>query len=303
MPAVPMPESGRAEPEAMITSATTLVRSADAIVSPAGDPMASAKRSLRFYPGRWALGSALALLLAVVPAAPRAEDAPKKVGTERILVEPKPASDSAGTPRATVTNDGTGVRITVTPTVPVPVPAAPVPQTPLPQTPIPAAPAAPTDPAKPLPEVHKGDQDLPAPVARMRQRLLAAAYSGDLMRLRAVMQSNEMPPVLSVNEVADPIEYLKAQSGDGQGLELLAILTDVLESSWVRLAPGTPQEMYVWPAYAALPLDKLEPAQLVELYKIVTSSDLEEMKGVGRYTFYNVGIGPDGTWHWFKLAD
>ena len=77
----------------------------------------------------------------------------------------------------------------------------------------------------------------------------------------------------------------------------------MLEAGWARINPGTPQEMFVWPAYAAMPLDHLEPGQVVELYKIVTSSDLEEMKSVGRYTFYTVGIGPDGTWHWFKLAD
>ena len=118
-----------------------------------------------------------------------------------------------------------------------------------------------------------------------------------------LFRSNETPPIFSVNEIGDVVAYLKAQSGDGQGLELLAILTDVLEASWVRLNPGTPQEIYVWPAFAALPLDRLEPGQLVELMKIVTSSDLEEMKGSGHYTFYTVGIGPDGTWHWFKLAD
>lgn len=207
----------------------------------------------------------VALMLAIgwagtASAAP--SDPPKKVGTERILIDPKPVE-------------------------------AP---------PAPAAPAAAPDGGAAT-EIHKGEEGLPPAVAKMRRRLLDAAYSGDLQRLKVVMQSNEMPPVFSINEIGDPIEYLKTQSGDGQGLELLAILTDVLEAGWTRTKPGTPQEMYVWPAYAVMALDKLEPGQLVELYKIVTSSDLEEMKGAGRYTFYTVGIGPDGTWHWFKLAD
>lgn len=211
--------------------------------------------------GARALASAavVALTLAfVAPATAAPSDPPKKVGTERIVVDPKP----------------------VAPVVP---PAA-------------AATAG-------GPEIHAGDEGLPPPVARMRRRLLDAAYSGDLQRLKMVMQSNEMPPVFSINEIGDPIEYLKTQSGDGQGLELLAILTDVLEAPYARIKSGTPQETYLWPAHAALPLDKLEPAQLVEIYKIVTSSDFEEMKGAGKYTFYTVGIGPDGTWHWFKLAD
>lgn len=215
--------------------------------------------------------SVLALGLIVATAGPSGaavSEPPKKVGTERIVVDPRPA-DAAPLPHATA--------------------------------PAPADPGA--APAGPPVEVHKGVEGLPPGVAKMRQRLLDAAYSGDLQRLKMAIQSNETPPIFSINEIGDPIDYLKSQSGDGQGLELLAILTDVLEAGWVRSKPGTPQEMYIWPAFAAMPIDKLEPNQLVELYKIVTSSDLEEMKNNGRYTFYTVGIGPDGTWHWFKLAD
>ncbi len=205
---------------------------------------------------------AFALTLSPVGAAP--SDPPKKVGTERIVVDPKPTGG----------------------------PAAPTQ----------AAPATPVAEGATV-EIHKGEEGLPPAVAKMRRRLLDAAYSGDLQKIKMVMQSNEMPPVLSIHEIGDPVEFLKSQSGDGQGFELLAILTDVLESGWTRIKPGTPQEMYVWPAFVAVPPDKLTPDQLVEVYKIVTSSDFEEMKVVGKYTFYTVGIGPDGTWHWFKLAD
>ncbi|TBW34422.1 hypothetical protein EYW49_18460 [Siculibacillus lacustris] len=223
--------------------------------------------------GRLARASAYAAaVMLVVSGATGADDPPasKKVGTERIVVDPKAP----------------------TPAVEIPHGTAPAP-----------APSAPAAPAGPRPEVQTGTEALPPPVAAMRKRLLETAYSGDLERLRKVIQSNEMPPIFSINEIGDPIDYIKSQSGDGKGLELLAILTDVLEASWVRLNPGTPQEMYVWPSFAALPLDDLPPGRVVELYKIVTSSDLEEMRSVGRYTFYTVGIGPDGTWHWFKLAD
>ncbi len=208
---------------------------------------------------------AFALVVAAGPLGAAPSDPPKKVGTERIVVDPKPSTPAVAPPAA---------------------------------TPSPGQPASGA-----AAEIHKGDDGLPPAVAKMRKRLLDAAYSGDLQRLKVVMQSNEMPPVFSINEIGDPIEYLKAQSGDGAGLELLAILTDVLEGSWTRIKPGTPQEMYVWPAFVAVPPDSLTPDQLVEIYKIVTSSDFEEMKVVGKYTFYTVGIGPDGTWHWFKLAD
>ncbi len=151
------------------------------------------------------------------------------------------------------------------------------------------------------PELHKAGDELPAPVAAMRKKLLDAAYSGDMERMRAVIKETQPTPAFSVNEIADPIEYLKTQSGDGNGLELLAIMTDVLECGWAKVDAGTPQELYIWPYYAVLPMNKLTPPQLVEVYKLVTSSDFEEMKSTGIYSFYTVGIDKDGTWKYFKL--
>lgn len=168
------------------------------------------------------------------------------------------------------------------------------------------------DPPKPIegqapainpagPELHKVGDELPAPVAAMRKKLLDAAYSADLEQLRALIKANPVQPAFSVNEIPDPIEYLKSQSGDGQGLEVLAIMTDVLESGFAHVNIGTPQEMYVWPYFAELPMNKLSKPQLVDVYKIVTSSDFEEMKSSGIYSFYALGISKDGVWQYFKL--
>jgi hypothetical protein len=153
----------------------------------------------------------------------------------------------------------------------------------------------------PTPELHKAGDELPAPVAAMRKKLLDAAYTGDMESLRAVIQQTQPAPAFSVNEIADPVQYLKSQSGDGNGLELLAIMTDLLESGWAHIDVGTPQEMYVWPYFAVLPMNKLTPPQLVDVYKIVTSSDFEEMRSTGIYSFYAIGIGKDGVWKYFKL--
>jgi hypothetical protein len=157
--------------------------------------------------------------------------------------------------------------------------------------------------AKPAPEVNHGTEALPPKVAATRKQILDAAYSGDMTQLKKVMQHNEVLPAVSVNDVGDPIDYLKSQSGDGEGLEILAILTDVLESGWARVDAGKPTEMFVWPYFAELPLDKLTPEQKVEAFKILTSADYDEMKTDGKYRFYTVGIGPDGTWHYFKIAE
>ncbi len=218
------------------------------------------------------LGAALTLSIASVGSAVAQEtDGAKKVGTERIVVTP---------PKS-------------------PVPGGPEPEQ-LEDRKIQPPPAPASDPKAPLPEVHGGEEGLPPPVAKARRRILDAAYSGEMQKLKVVMQQNEMPPALSVNEIGDPIEFLEHQSGDGKGMEILAILSTILESDWVHLDVGKPQEMYVWPAWSAIPPDRLTPPQMVRLFKILTSSDFEEMKGVNRYTFYSVGIGPDGTWHWFK---
>jgi hypothetical protein len=166
-----------------------------------------------------------------------------------------------------------------------------------PQKPIEGTPPSVTPKA---PDLHRQNDELPVPVATMRKRILDAAYSGDMDQLKTIIQASPSPPSFSINEITDPIEYLKTQSGDGAGLEILAIMTDVLEEGWAHVDVGTPQEMYVWPYFAVLPMDKLTPQQLVDVYKIVTSGDFEEMKNSGTYSFYALGIGPDGTWHYFK---
>lgn len=154
-----------------------------------------------------------------------------------------------------------------------------------------------------LPEIHYDEEGLPEPVRRMRQAILDAARSGDPEALRPVLESNEVMPTLSFGDFDDPIAYLKQTSGDDAGQEILAILTEVMEAGWVHVDVGTPQEKYIWPYFASYPLDKLTAPQMVELYRIVTAADVQEMRTYGAYIFYRVGIGPDGTWHFFVAGD
>ena len=65
----------------------------------------------------------------------------------------------------------------------------------------------------------------------------------------------------------------------------------------------TDQEMFVWPYFFAQPLDKLTPAQRVELFSVVTYGDYEDMKAFGAYIFYRVGITPEGRWRFFVAGD
>ncbi|MBD8877913.1 hypothetical protein [Roseibium polysiphoniae] len=155
----------------------------------------------------------------------------------------------------------------------------------------------------PLPEVLYDPSLLPTPVARMRSQLLDAAISGDIERLRMVLESNEVPPTLSLIEIGDPIEFLKESSGDPDGLEILAILADTLDAGFLHADVGTAQEMYIWPYFARYPFHALTADQKVEMYRIVTAADFAEMEAFGVWLFYRVGIGKDGTLHYFVAGE
>jgi hypothetical protein len=144
---------------------------------------------------------------------------------------------------------------------------------------------------------------LPPPVARMRTRIIEAARTGDLDKVLTVMQSNETMPIFSFANEKDPLAYWRANYPDSGGLEVLAILSEILEMGFVHVDAGTPQDMYVWPYFAYVPLKQLNPEQKVELFRIVTGSDYRAMQEFGAYIFYRLGIGPDGTWHFFVSGD
>jgi len=171
-----------------------------------------------------------------------------------------------------------------------------------------AAPGAPqtptvaTEPSAPA-EIISDLSRLPVPVARMRERILEAARSGDLEKLLLVMQSNETLPVFSFGDEKDPVAFWKANFPDSDGIEILATLIQILETGFVHVARGTPQDMYVWPYFAQTPLKDLSREQKVELFRIVTGSDYKEMTAFGAYSFYRVGIAPDGVWHYFVAGE
>ena len=166
----------------------------------------------------------------------------------------------------------------------------------------PPSPAVATDPGVPA-EIITDLSRLPVPVARMRERILEAARSGDLEKLVLVMQSNETLPVFSFGSEKDPVAYWKANFPDSDGVEILATLIQILETGFVHVARGTPQDMYVWPYFAQTPLKDLSREQKVELFRIVTGSDYKQMIEFGAYSFYRVGIAPDGVWHYFVAGE
>ena len=163
-----------------------------------------------------------------------------------------------------------------------------------------AAPGA--NPGK-LPEVITSPARLPPAVARTRERILSAARSGELLKLFAVMKEAPTLPVFSFSEDTDPVTLWKANYPDSEGVEALSILINVLETAFVHVDVGTPQEIYLWPYFARIPLKSLTPQQRVELFRIVTGADYKDMVEFGVYSFYRIGIAPDGSWQFFVAGD
>jgi hypothetical protein len=163
--------------------------------------------------------------------------------------------------------------------------------------------AAPRAPAGKIPEVITDTARLPPAVARMRERILAAARTGDLHKVLAVMRAGATLPVFSFSEETDPVAFWKANYPDSEGVEALAILINVLEAGFVHVDVGTPQEIYLWPYFARLPLKSLTAEQRVELFRIITGADYRDMVEFGVYSFYRLGIAPDGSWQFFVSGD
>jgi hypothetical protein len=140
---------------------------------------------------------------------------------------------------------------------------------------------------------------LPPQVARMRGAILGAAATGEVENLRVPIEMNELPPMLANEKVKDPMAYWREISGDGEGREVMATFIQLFRAGFARKAGGTENEMYVWPYFAEMPLDKLTPAQEVELLTIVPPARMKEMRAKGKYDHFRIAIAKDGTWHSF----
>ena len=155
-----------------------------------------------------------------------------------------------------------------------------------------------------IPEVSYDLDALPFPTRRMHELILEATKSGDIEKLRAYIGTGETMTMLSLGGFdGDPIEFLKQESGDEDGHEILAILEEILEAGYVHLDKGTDRELYVWPYFFAYPIDKLNDSQKVELFRIITFGDFEDMRDFGGYIFYRAGITATGRWQFFVAGD
>ncbi|SCX29902.1 hypothetical protein DSM25558_4818 [Agrobacterium sp. DSM 25558] len=143
----------------------------------------------------------------------------------------------------------------------------------------------------------------PEPVRRLRQLIIDAASTGDIEKLRPLVNTGPNQARVDGDNGNDPIAALKSFSGDPDGLEVLAIIIDLLSTGYARVDAGTPDEMYVFPYFAGKSLTTLTPPEKVELLRIITAGDLADMQEYGNYSFYRIGISPDGQWKFFSAGD
>lgn len=162
---------------------------------------------------------------------------------------------------------------------------------------------SPADAEPPL-RVRYDEAGLPQPVRDLRRRLIEIARAGDVEALRPYLQTGEEGTALSVFPLeGDPIEFIRNSSGDGDGVEMMAILLEVLQSGYVQMDEGKDSEIFVWPYFVQVPLDRLDSRRLVELFELVTAGDYQRMLENGSYDFYRVGISPEGRFEFFLMAD
>jgi hypothetical protein len=154
---------------------------------------------------------------------------------------------------------------------------------------------------------RRGDaKPLPAPVAEMREAILAAARSGRIEELKVPLDWNELKPEIAATNVDDPIAYWKKLSGDGEGREILAVLVNILEMRPAELPLGRDLEnniIYVWPYLAEAKLDQLTPAEEVDLLRLVPPEQAKAMRAAKTWTWWRLAIGADGTWHSFRKQE
>lgn len=131
---------------------------------------------------------------------------------------------------------------------------------------------------------------LPEPVATKRAELIAAAQSGDISKLKAIFDAQSSPVTVSFGDPEDPIAYLKGESKDGEGYEILAILADLLDAPFAASEDGEGKVFYVWPYLA----------QMEGIGEVATPADKVVGIQVAGYDTFKT-IQEFGVWIWWRV--
>jgi hypothetical protein len=142
-----------------------------------------------------------------------------------------------------------------------------------------------------------GAAGLPAPVARKRAAILAAARARDYEALARLADRHGFTYTFGGPVEGGPAAYWRrlAESGERNPIEILAA---VLEMPYTRQ-----QGIYVWPfAYDRNPAS-LTPAERRLLAPIASERELDLWAKAGGYYGWRAGITADGRWIFFVAGD
>ncbi len=147
---------------------------------------------------------------------------------------------------------------------------------------------------------------LPAPVAAIYNKILAALDKKDVEALRIPIDWNEVRPIFARSGTykagTDPVEILKGQSFDGNGREILDIMRAVLAQPFVKITRG-PVTIYEWPSFAKKFTPPASEDEARARWACVRFADLVRANAEGRPRPMRVGVASDGVWHYFWSED
>ena len=143
---------------------------------------------------------------------------------------------------------------------------------------------------------------LPTRVGALREKILEAVEARDIEFLRPAIEWNETPPIFARGErpkgFSQTIEFLKSRSFDGKGNETLALLKAVFAQPYVKTVRG-PATTYVWPSFAMRQAPDPAPELRLAMLRCVRFANLGLTNDIGLPLIERIGIGADGTWHYF----
>jgi hypothetical protein len=144
---------------------------------------------------------------------------------------------------------------------------------------------------------------LPAAVAAKRDALIKIVEAGDISALKPILDADQT--TVSFGGPEDRIAYLKEASKDGEGLEMLALLGDILEAPFAAADGGDGSAVYVWPYLAELEGigEVVTAADRVEGIRIAGVENFKEIQEFGAWIYWRAYIGEGGQLQAFVAGD
>jgi predicted small lipoprotein YifL len=141
------------------------------------------------------------------------------------------------------------------------------------------------------------EQDLPGPVAGVRERIFGAAVACDYDELERIALEQGAGFTFTYGVGTSPAEYWRGAEESGTERPMRALVT-ILSLPYTRNESGS----YAWPtAYDESP-SEADWQALVDS-SLYTQAEIDAMKQQGSYLGWRTAITADGDWQFFVAGD